>query len=77
MAERATVVEAVLVGLRTGLAEAAFRRHLPVFYGPLTQLIRCDAAPLSVHRQLSRLFAERVGPILQERLRDVAPPDAA
>jgi brefeldin A-inhibited guanine nucleotide-exchange protein len=74
VAERATLLEAVLVGLR-GLHEAPFRRHLDSFYGPLTQLIRCEAAPMTVHRQLSAVFAERVGRVLQERLRTVAPPD--
>lgn len=44
--------------------DAAFRKHLRMFFPLLTRLISCEIAPPEVQRALSDLFSARIGPLL-------------
>merc|ERR1712070_387597 len=46
----------------------AFARNLPIFFPLLTNLIRCEAAPIEVYRSLSGVFTECVQPIVVEHV---------
>ena len=46
------------------LPEASFRQRLGTFFPILTRLISCEHAPPEVQRELSKIFALRLGPLL-------------
>ena len=46
------------------LPETSFRQRLGTFFPILTRLISCEHAPPEVQRELSRIFALRLGPLL-------------
>eukprot|EP00891_Asterochloris_glomerata_P002829 jgi/Astpho2/2829/e_gw1.00050.8.1_t len=63
LALRAPLVVASLQAIMA-LPETSFRQRLGTFFPILTRLISCEHAPPEVQRELSRIFALRLGPLL-------------
>ena len=63
LALRAPLVVASLQAIMA-LPEASFRQRLGTFFPILTRLISCEHAPPEVQRELSKIFALRLGPLL-------------